>query len=117
MVEAPGCHERQRDAAKDQEGGSGRPPRARSATTRATTTSVRCRRRSVSVALCRSLAPSKRSTPASCNGLPGLVLDQLDRIAGVVADEREILGRRDAHLEGHLHALGFQFRKNSCQIL
>jgi len=49
--------------------------------------------------------------------LPRLVLDQLDRIAGVVADKRKVFGRRDAHLEGHLHALGLQFREHGGQVL
>src|SRR5690349_21422325 len=48
--------------------------------------------------------------------LPRLVLDQFDRVAGVVADEREVLGRRDAHLEGYLHALRLELREHGRQV-
>src|SRR5215831_2619123 len=46
-----------------------------------------------------------------------LVLDQLDGVAGVVADERKPLGRCVAHVERHLDAFGFQLREDSRQVL
>ena len=45
-----------------------------------------------------------------------LVLDELDRVASVIADEREGFGRCVAHLEGHLHPFGLQFRENGGQV-
>src|SRR5262245_16377189 len=45
-----------------------------------------------------------------------LVLNQLDSVASVVADERKGCGRVVAHLERHLDAFGFQLREDTGQV-
>src|SRR5215467_2353945 len=57
---------------------------------------------------------SERPYPSSAGRF---VLDQLDGVAGIVADERKPLSRRVAHVERHLDAFGFQLREDRRQVL
>lgn len=72
-------------------------------------------RTSEAAADCRSCGGADQRRPPS--RLSRLVLDELDRVTSIVADERKSLGRRVAHFEGHLHALGLQFGEHGGQIL
>src|SRR5688572_12812607 len=90
---------------------------------------IRCRSMPVRRRLRSAIGSEIRTALTGLKCLPGnaapvtrrppgcLVLDQLDRLASVVADERERRARVVAHLEGHLDALRLQLGEDGRQAL